>query len=459
MFGWINDCVECLVLTQHGPEAWHKIKEKANCNTPDGGFLRYKYYHDKETVDLVVAASEVLGASVDDVLYAFGDFFIFYVRDNGYSSVLECLGGNLRDWLSNLNSLHDQLQAAYPEGFVAPVFWSEDDDEEEGAILVHYHSRRGSLLVPLVVGLIKRVATDYFDIDIKMDQLQLQDADGAKNTSWRVTTVDPEMVHKIRGKKRLGDKHNNNGGGPSDDQTFSTAQSTNYNATFKEGNRQASYLRVEEFVKRSFYNDNSELFHALTVEHYLYLVDYWKQTKINDKWCFEIWSIQDGDPKSWAALADLPPKLNPKTIESVHFGGKTPKTGAFPPTEDGTLQSFPPKLRVNNVSSGKFIDLTVPVSETATLEEAFYTNPQVDEAKVKEFPPEIEEEIKNNEVEIQCVIWDERKKESFHTFVLSDLSTTTTKQLFDLVPVSFDPIVINVQTAKVLTVDDDEEDI
>jgi len=456
MFGWINDCVECLVLTKYDEEAWHKIKEKANCNIPDGGFLRYKYYHDSETVNLVVAASEVLGASVDDILFAFGEFFVDYVRDNGYSTVLACLGGNLRDWLSNLNSLHDQLQAAYPEGFVAPVFWSEDDQEQEGAILVHYHSRRGSLLVPLVVGLIKRIARDYFEIEITMDQLQLQDEEDAKNTSWRVTTADPEMIFKLRGKKKLKKKEKMD---ESDDQTFTTASSTNYYATFKEGNLQASYLRVEEFVKRSFYNEKSELFHALTVEHYLYLVDYWKHNKIDDKWCFETWSIQDDDPKSWAALSDLPPKLNPKTIDSIHFGGKTPETGTYPPGEDGILQSFPPKLRINNVSSGKFTDLIVPVSENTTLEHAFYNNDQVEEAKVKEFAPEIEDEIQNNEAEIQCVVWDDRKNESFHTFVLSDLSTTTTKQLYDLVPASFDPIMINIQTAKLLAVDDDEEDI
>ena len=41
----------------------------------------------------------------------------------GYANVLECLGSNLRDWLSNLNSLHDHLQASYPKGFIAPVFY------------------------------------------------------------------------------------------------------------------------------------------------------------------------------------------------------------------------------------------------------------------------------------------------------------------------------------------------
>ena len=114
MFGWINDCTESLVCTKFGEEAWHKIKEKAGCTVEDGGFLRYQYYQDSETVDLVVAASEVLNISVDDVLFAFGDYFVGYVKDNGYANVLECLGRNLRDWLSNLNSLHDHLQASYP---------------------------------------------------------------------------------------------------------------------------------------------------------------------------------------------------------------------------------------------------------------------------------------------------------------------------------------------------------
>ena len=123
------------------------------------------------------------------------------------------------------------------------------------------------------------------------------------------------------------------------------------------------------------------------------------------------------------------------------------------------MQSFPPKLRVKNVSSGNVVDLTVPVVENRTLDEAFYNNPLIGRAKVKEFPPESEEEIANGEAEIQCVVWDEDKMESFHTFVLSDLVSVTTKQLYDLVPNSFDPIIINIQTVKVLAVDDDEEDI
>ncbi len=471
MFGWINDCTECLVLSKFGLDAWHQIKEKASCDVPDGGFLWYKYYPDSDTVQLVVAASEVLGLSVDDVLHAFGDYFIEYVQDNGYSNVLECLGSNMRDWLSNLNSLHDHLQASYPKGFVAPVFWSEDDTTStEGAILVHYFSHRGSLLVPLVVGLINKLARVYFDIAVNLEQLQIQDeAEGIKHTTWRVTTVNPEEAYKLRG-KRKGQKRVNVMGadGPGDgrslleDDTVSTATTTvtRYERAFMEGGGQAAFLRVEEFVKRSFHNPQCELFHALTMEQYVYLCDFWKENKIdNDLWCYQKWAIQDDDGGVWATLNDLPPQLNPSMINEMHFGGKVPATGAFPPNADGTLQSYPPKVKVVNDITGNSVSLILRSDGFLTLEDAIYNNPLLDEANVRQFPQEWEERLLGNELEIQLVVWNEEVDDVYHNFSLEDLKTTSTKQLYELIPKSFDPVTILLQCEEAVQVKEDEEDL
>ncbi|KAL3925959.1 MAG: hypothetical protein SGILL_000060 [Bacillariaceae sp.] len=466
MFGWINDCTECLVLSKFGQDTWHQIKEKAGCKVEDGGFLRYKYYPDSDTVELVVAASEILGISIDEVLHAFGDYFIDYVQDNGYSNVLECLGSNLRDWLSNLNSLHDHLQASYPKGFVAPMFWSEDDkDSETGkattdpdcAILVHYFSHRGSLLVPLVVGCIKKLSKVYFAIEIDMKQLQLQnEADGVKHTSWRVTTVNPEEAYKLRGKRRRKEV--------AEDETISTACTTasRYNRTFQEGGAQASKLRVEEFVKRSFRNPKCELYHALTLEQFVYLVEYWKSNKNSDGlWCYETWNIHDdsSEANSWASLADLPSKLNPATIDDIHFGGKVPQTGAYPPDESGTLQSFPPKLRVVNDITGKKMDIIVTKDANVTLEDSVYNHPMMDENQIKVFPPEWEEKLASHELQIKCAVWNDEIDDAYHIFSLEDLPNTSTKQLYDLVPKHMDPIKLYLQCEEAVQVDDDEEDI
>jgi hypothetical protein len=473
MFGWINDCTECLVISKFGEGTWHDIKKKAGCNVADGGFLRYKYYPDSDTVELVVAASEVIGISVDDVLHDFGDYFIDYVKDNGYSNVLECLGSNMRDWLSNLNSLHDHLQASYPKGFVAPVFWSEDDvnapsvsfvtgltnqPDHSSAILVHYYSQRGSLLVPLVVGVLKKLARDYFDIEINVDQLQLQDEEqGINDTTLRVTTKNPAESYKLRGKKKRSHRHSDTDG--STDTTAAATSNYKYPQTFREDGTPAANLRVDEFVMRSFYNEDCELFHALTLEQYLFLIDYWKTNQMDGKWCFEIWSIQDDDPKSWAKLSDLPSRLNPESIDGAHFGGMVPETGRFPPDERGILLSFPPKVRVVNGASEKSIDLTLVKSSDIWLEDAIYCSPEVETSQLKLFSGDVQKQLDNDEMELQCVVWDEETESAYHTFSLGDLKTTSTLQLYELVPKSFDPIRIVIQCAEVVGVDDDEEDL
>eukprot|EP00529_Nitzschia_sp_RCC80_P019025 CAMPEP_0113487066 /NCGR_PEP_ID=MMETSP0014_2-20120614/25319_1 /TAXON_ID=2857 /ORGANISM="Nitzschia sp." /LENGTH=514 /DNA_ID=CAMNT_0000380755 /DNA_START=284 /DNA_END=1828 /DNA_ORIENTATION=- /assembly_acc=CAM_ASM_000159 len=514
MFGWINDCTECLVIEKFGQDVWHQIKDEAGCgDVPDGGFLRYKYYPDSDTVSLVVAAAEVLNITVEDVLHAFGDYFVQYVQDNGYSNVLECLGSNLRDWLSNLNSLHDHLQASYPKGFVAPVFWSEDDEEEgvsgsgndgggrvdgnsnsnknsknNGAILVHYFSHRGSLLVPLVVGLIKRIAREYFSIEINMEQLQLQDeSQGVKNTTWRVMTVDPDEAYKLRGKRKkqnrrsrtgavktaaAGGGGNNDGqnqpdGGGGDDEeetrTLSTARTSSpsrYERTFREGQTQASNLRVEEVVKRAFHNPNCELYHAFTKEHYKYLCDYWKVNKTGpdgDQWCYDVYSIdRNVDGGNWVKMEDLPGRLNSSNFDSKFFGGKVPETGAFPPDEEGTLQSFPPKVIIVNDISGSSQEMTVVKDGDMTLEDAVYKQINDD---VKQFPPEWLEQLNDKTMEMRCVVWNDEDDTPYHAFSIDDLTMTSTKTFFDLVPPSFDPIKLVLQGDAAVEVGDDEEDI
>mmetsp|Transcript_23692 Transcript_23692/g.56096 ORF Transcript_23692/g.56096 Transcript_23692/m.56096 type:complete len:467 (+) Transcript_23692:101-1501(+) len=466
MFGWINDCTECLVLEKFGNKTWQEIKEKSGCAVKDGGFLRYKYYPDSDTVQLVVAASEVLGIGVDDVLFAFGDYFIDYVQVNGYSNVLECLGSNLCDWLSNLNSLHDHLQASYPKGFVAPVFWSEEDEgSNEGAIFVHYFSHRGSLLVPLVVGIVKKVSVVYFDIEINMEQLQQQDENEAKHTSWRITTVDPSKNYKLRGKKlRKAKEELRSESYVSDDVTLSTSTSTGsqsrYMRAFQQGGGVASNLRAEEFVKRHFHNPNCELYHALTLEQYIYLCEYWKCNKNEEKFCYEIWPMKEDDPNTWASMKDLPLKLTPESIrENLYFGGKIPLTGAYPPGDDGLPQSFPPFVSVVNEITGKFKNIEVKKDSALSLEEGIYNHPDLEEVKIKEFPPHWQEKIDDDEFEIQFDVWKLGSDEAYHTFSLEDLKTASTKQLFDLIPSSFDPIKIVIRCQEMIEIDDDWEDI
>jgi guanylate cyclase soluble subunit beta len=200
MFGWINECVEALVIAKFGLEAWHKIKEKAACTVADGYWIRHQKYTDQSTLDLVAAATEVLGLTAPQILEAFGRFFHEFTMKAGYDNVLKCQGSNLRAWLSNVNALHDHLESTLPHGFIKPVFWCESDDEassENIAILLHYYSKRGSLLVPLVLGLVKEVALVHFSIEIDMEILATQDENDSKYSTFRITAKDPAESWKL----------------------------------------------------------------------------------------------------------------------------------------------------------------------------------------------------------------------------------------------------------------------
>jgi guanylate cyclase soluble subunit beta len=115
MLGWINDCVENLVITTFGLEAWHAVKEKAGCDVKDGGFIKLGHYSDKSTVELVQAAADVSGLTVPQVFEAFGKFFVPYINNEGYEDLLCCQGSTLKDWMANINAIHVHLQTTFPK--------------------------------------------------------------------------------------------------------------------------------------------------------------------------------------------------------------------------------------------------------------------------------------------------------------------------------------------------------
>lgn len=198
MYGLVFEIVEEFVIEKQGIDVWHVIKEKAGCKVKDGAFLRRSYYPDSEIVDLIVAASEVLGVAVPDILEVFGHFVVRHHYLNGYNDLMRAQGSTLRKWLSNLNAMHDHIQKSFPGNeFQAPIFWCEDCTTVEGSILLHYFSLRGTLLVPMVVGIIKELASFQFDCEVTMSQLALQGEDGSEFTTWRITAVNPADQYKL----------------------------------------------------------------------------------------------------------------------------------------------------------------------------------------------------------------------------------------------------------------------
>jgi guanylate cyclase soluble subunit beta len=136
-----------------------------------------------------MAASEVSGLTVDQVLEAFGEFFVHYIRDEGYDNLLCCQGSTLKDWMSNINAIHQHLQTTFPKKMTMPQFWVEDAEHEDGSLMLHYHSRRGNYLAPLAKGLVAEVARFQFGVEVEMSRTQTQGEDGAKFTRCEICAI------------------------------------------------------------------------------------------------------------------------------------------------------------------------------------------------------------------------------------------------------------------------------
>ncbi|XP_071976904.1 guanylate cyclase soluble subunit beta-1 [Engystomops pustulosus] len=168
MYGFVNHALELLVIRNYGEEVWEDIKREAQLDE-EGQFLVRIIYDDSKTYDLVSAASKVLNLNAGDILQMFGNMFFVFCQESGYDTILRVLGSNVREFLQNLDALHDHLGTIYP-GMRAPSFRCTDAEKGKGLILHYYSEREG--LQDIVIGIIKTVAQQIHGTEIDMKVIQ-----------------------------------------------------------------------------------------------------------------------------------------------------------------------------------------------------------------------------------------------------------------------------------------------
>ena len=168
MYGLVNKAIEDLVVTQFGPDKWLQIKRKANIQAET--FAIMESYPDEVTYDLVGAASQVLKTPSNELLRAFGHFWIRYSSQEGYGSLLSMTGPTLFDSLQKLDQLHARLSISFPH-LRPPSF--RCTNITENSMRLHYHSQRPGL-THFVAGLIEGLAENF-------DQSALVEVDKTKD--------------------------------------------------------------------------------------------------------------------------------------------------------------------------------------------------------------------------------------------------------------------------------------
>ncbi|XP_040423024.1 guanylate cyclase soluble subunit beta-2-like isoform X8 [Cygnus olor] len=196
MYGFINTCLKSLVVEKYGEEVWEKLRLQAGVQDT---FLTFEVYKDEITMQLVDKACKVLGVPADMVLKEFGEYFFEFCKRSGYDHMLRTLGGNLYEFIENLDALHSYLSLSYQE-MNAPSFRVEKN--EDGSMHLHYYSdRRG--LYHIVPGIIGAAALDFFNIEISMEivnQTEEEERTGKKEHIVFLVTQNPVLPYEERKK-------------------------------------------------------------------------------------------------------------------------------------------------------------------------------------------------------------------------------------------------------------------
>ena len=155
MNGLVNRAIEQLVVSMKGEAGWRGVC--AHAGVAADGFVSMQNYDDDITFRLVKAASERLGLPSEQVLEAFGEYWITYTAHEGYGALMAAGGTHLREFLANLNDMHGRVETIFAQVRI-PLFRVEDVSDTEYRL--YYASEREGL-APMVIGLVKGLAKRF----------------------------------------------------------------------------------------------------------------------------------------------------------------------------------------------------------------------------------------------------------------------------------------------------------
>lgn len=179
MYGIVNKAIQGLVTSNFGEDKWLEVKAKSEVNVT--AFISNEPYEDDITFKLAIAASDVLQMELEDVLHAFGEYWILETGLNHYGHLLKAGGDNLKEFLINLPNFHSRIMLMYPE-LNPPEFQIEV--LENNALIVHYYSSRNGLSA-FMQGLLSGTAKMY-QVDAQVEQTGFKGAH-ADHDSFKVT--------------------------------------------------------------------------------------------------------------------------------------------------------------------------------------------------------------------------------------------------------------------------------
>ena len=180
MYGLINKSLRNMICERFGEAQWQSVLETSG--VPGDSFLTMRSYDDEITYRLAGAASEVLGAPIEDCLEMFGEYWVLETASKSYASLMDASGTSLQEFLENLNALHDRITGTFLN-YIPPEFRIEEMGGDQHRI--HYISQRQGL-TPFVTGLLHGLAK-RFGNDLEIHEQRNMPVETGEYTVFEVT--------------------------------------------------------------------------------------------------------------------------------------------------------------------------------------------------------------------------------------------------------------------------------
>lgn|GEM_PF-216665 len=164
MKGIINLCVVSLVKEKFGDEALKKVLKEAGL--PENfEVIELEDYPDEVSVKFINAAAKVLNLKPEDIMIAFGDYWINDFAPKKYRIIYKKYN-NAKDFLKGMSDTHMWVMSSI-EGAKPPKF--EFEEPNTNVLIMHYFSNRKleKILEGLILGVIK-----YFNVKAEVKRIE-----------------------------------------------------------------------------------------------------------------------------------------------------------------------------------------------------------------------------------------------------------------------------------------------
>lgn len=154
MYGLVNNAIKDLVLTSAGESVWEQVKQSAG--VADLHIDTTTNYDDQISLQLVTAASDILGLPVADILEAFGRHWVLYTNREGWLAHFRLDAESFIGCLKQLDEMHLRVKDAMPDAKM-PQFSVDSDGDY---FYLDYVSHREGF-APMVLGILTALAEQF----------------------------------------------------------------------------------------------------------------------------------------------------------------------------------------------------------------------------------------------------------------------------------------------------------